>query len=153
MGNLPVLLGNSLRTMRQNLFSTRVLMSLPWRAIFLLCLVTAGLMTIYGVGMRLSGEIPAGILSLVFGIELWTATGLTAGQIGWMLVLEGTLWIGALAALGVGNYWGWWSTAAAGLIALIFFPVGTLAGIILLGALGIRLIRAYFGKRLRKQQV
>jgi hypothetical protein len=142
-----------MRAMMKNLFSTRVLVSLPWRIIFLMCLITAGWMTLFGLGMRLSGEMPAGIPSLVFGIEIWAATGLTAGQIGWMLVLEGTFWIGALSALGVGNYWGWWSAAAAGLIALIFFPMGTLAGVILLAAVGIRLIRAYFGKRLRKQQV
>ena len=50
------------------------------------------------------------------------------GQIGWMLVLEGLFLVAAMCAIALRNHWGWWSTAAAGLIAVIFFPGGLWRG-------------------------
>ena len=77
--------------------------------------------------------------------------GLSAGRIGWMLVLEGLFWIAALSALGVCNHWGWWSTVMAAMISIIFFPGGTLAGIVMLLAVGILLIRITFRIRAARQ--
>ncbi len=114
---------------------------LLWRLILLLGLLTGGVMAGLGLAMRIGDAVPEGALAVWFGIPLFEAVGMAAGRIGWMLVLEGTFLIAAMCAIAVGNNWGRWSTAAAGLIAMIFFPGGTLAGLIVLSALGVRLIR------------
>jgi hypothetical protein len=113
-----------------------------WRLLLLVFgIATGGLMAGLGTAIRIGDVIPDSPLAAWFGIPLFAAMGMTAGRIGWMLVLEGVFLIAAMCALAVRNHWGWWSTAAAGLIAVIFFPGGTLAGIIVLLATGVRFIR------------
>jgi hypothetical protein len=109
--------------------------------ILLLGLATGVLMAGLGTALRIGDAIPAGPLADWFGLPLFAGVGITAGRIGWMLVLEGLFLVAAMCALAVRNHWGWWSTAAAGLIAGIFFPGGTLAGVIVLLAVGVRFIR------------
>jgi hypothetical protein len=132
------------------IFSRRAIILLPWRLIFLLGVATGCAMSILGLAMRFYDSIPAGVPAAWFGVAFFSAMGVTAGRIGWMLVLEGVFWIAALSALGVRNHWGWWSTAAAGMISMIFFPGGTLAGIVVLAALIIRLTRASAARRTAK---
>ncbi|MBN2085089.1 MAG: hypothetical protein JW748_07665 [Anaerolineales bacterium] len=115
--------------------------SIPGLLVFLAGFATGGLMAGLGVLMRIHDGLPDSLLTAWFGIHFFTAMGMTVGRIGWMLVLEGTFLIAAMCAIAVRNHWGWWSTASAGLIALIFFPGGTLAGVIVLLGLGIRFIR------------
>ena len=109
--------------------------------VLLFGIATGGLMAGLGAVLRIGDAIPDSPLATWFGIPLFAAMGMTAGRIGWMLVLEGVFLIAAMCAIAVRNHWGWWSTAAAGLIAVFFFPGGTLAGIIVLLALGVRSIR------------
>jgi hypothetical protein len=129
------------------------LVNLPWLLIFLFGLATGCLMASLGLVMRLQDVIPGGTLSAWFGVSFYSGMGLTAGRIGWMLVLEGIFWIAALSALGAGNHWGWWSSAAASLISMIFFPGGTLAGILVLLAVGVRLIHGRLGKSTAKAKI
>jgi hypothetical protein len=114
---------------------------LLWRLLLAFGLLTGFVMAGLGLAMRIGDAIPEGPLAVWFGIPLFEAMGMTAGRIGWMLVLEGTFMIAAMCAIAVGNHWGRWSTAAAGMIAVIFFPGGTLAGLIVLSGLAVRLIR------------
>jgi hypothetical protein len=122
------------------------LVSLLRRLLLLFGILTGGAMAVFGLMLRLQDSIPQGGLAAWFGVPFFQAVGLSAGRIGWMLVLEGIFWIAALSALGVRNYWGWWSSMAAGLISMLFFPGGTLAGILILLMVGIRLIRDRFAK-------
>ena len=117
------------------------LTSIPGLLVFLAGFATGGWMAGLGIVMRIHDGIPDGLPAAWFGIQFFTANGMTAGRIGWMLVLEGTFLIAAMCAIAVRNHWGWWSAASAGLIAIIFFPGGTLAGLIVLLGVGIRLIR------------
>jgi hypothetical protein len=128
------------------ILSRRAVILLPWRLVFVLGFLTGGCMAVFGLAARLRGAVPAGFPAAWFGTALFEAAGISAGRIGWMLVLEGVLWIAALSALGVRNYWGWWSTILAGLISIIFFPGGTLAGAVVLAAVVIRLIHIRFGR-------
>jgi hypothetical protein len=123
---------------------------LLWRLLLAFGLLTGFIMAGLGLTMRIGDAIPEGPLAVWFGIPLFEAMGMTAGRIGWMLVLEGTFLIAAMCAIAVGNIWGRWSTAAAGLIAMIFFPGGTLAGLVVLSALGVRLIREKPWKKTEK---
>jgi hypothetical protein len=129
------------------ILSRRAIILLPWRLVFLFGVLTGCGMTAAGLAARLTNAVPSDFLEAWFGTAFFDAIGIDAARIGWMLVLEGTFWIAALSALGVHNYWGWWSTIAAGLISMIFFPGGTLAGSVVLTAVGIRLLRARFRKR------
>jgi hypothetical protein len=117
------------------------LVGLPWLIAFLFGTLTGCAMAGLGLEMRLGNAIPVDGLVNWFGVPFFAAMNLSAGRIGWMFVLEGILLVAALCAFAVRNHWGWWSTTMAGLIAVIFFPGGTLAGIIVLLALGVRLIR------------
>jgi hypothetical protein len=110
------------------------------RIVFLFGFVTGALMAGLGTAIRIGGSIPDGPLAAWFGVPLFEAGGLLPGRIGWMLVLEGLFLVAAMCAVAARNHWGWWSTAAAGLIAVLFFPGGTLAGVIVLLALAVRLI-------------
>jgi|GEM_PF-4668323 len=116
-------------------------LTIPWFLVLLTGIATGGLMAGLGLEIRIGDAIPGSLLATWLGISLFVAMGMTAGRIGWMLVLGGTFLIAAMCAIAVGNHWGWWSTAAAALIAAIFFPGGTLAGVIVLLGLGARLIR------------
>src|SRR4030042_167335 len=107
---------------------SKSLSSLPWLLVLLTGIATGGSMAGLGLAIRIRDAIPGSLLTTWFGIPLFTAMGMTAGRIGWMLVLGGTFLIAAMCAIALGNHWGWWSTAAAGLITAIFFPGGTLAG-------------------------
>jgi hypothetical protein len=132
------------------IFSRRAILLLPWRVIFAFGVVTGWAMCVLGLAMRLQDSIPADGSAAWFGVAFFAAMGVPAGRIGWMLVLEGAFWIAALSAIGVRNHWGWWSTAAAGMISVVFFPGGTLAGIVVLAALIIRLTRAGAARRAAK---
>lgn len=110
------------------------------RIVFLFGFVTGGLMAGCGTAIRIGGSIPDGPLAAWFGIPFFEAGGMLPGRIGWLLVLEGLFLVAAMCAIALHNHWGWWSTAAAGLVAVIFFPGGTLAGVIVLLALVVRLI-------------
>lgn len=123
------------------------LVLLPWILVLVLGFATGCAMAGLGLAVRLQNALPPDGPAAWFGLKFFEAAGISAGRIGWMLVLEGTFLIAALCAFAVRNHWGWWSTAAAGLIAMIFFPGGTLAGILVLAALGVRLISEKFGKR------
>ena len=101
--------------------------------------------------LRIQDSIPKDGLAAWFGVAFFSAAGLSAGRIGWMLVLEGIFLIAALCAFAARNHWGWWSTAAAGLISMIFFPGGTLAGLIIVSALCVRLIGEKPWKRAAKK--
>jgi hypothetical protein len=118
-----------------------LLRSFPWYSAFAIGAATGWAMAGLGVAMRIGDAVPQISLASWFGMTFFQAAGLSAGRIGWMLVLEGTFLIGAVCAFALHNHWGWWSTAAAGMIAMIFFPGGTLAGILLLTAAIVRLIR------------
>jgi hypothetical protein len=113
----------------------------PWYSALVIGAATGCAMAGLGLGIRIGGSAPGSVLEKWFGVELFAAAGLTAGRIGWMLVLTGVFLMAAMCAFAVRNHWGWWSTAAAGMISLIFFPGGSLAGIIVLAALGVKLIR------------
>lgn len=118
-----------------------LLRGFPEYSAFGIGILTGCGMTGLGLAARTGAALPGGGPAAWFGLELFGAMGLSAARIGWMLVLEGTFLIGALCAFAVRSHWGWWSTAVAGLIAVIFFPGGTLAGILILLALAARLIR------------
>jgi hypothetical protein len=132
------------------IFSKRAFSLLPWRLVSFFGILTGCFMAGLGLAMRLTGSIPSSWLTVWFGTAFFEAAGISAGRIGWMLVLEGIFWIAALAALGVHNYWGWWSAILAGLISIIFFPGGTLAGAVVLLGVGVRLIHKKFGQREKK---
>jgi hypothetical protein len=123
------------------IFSKGTITFLPWLLVCLLGFATGCAMTGLGLVMRIGDVFTESWLTAWFGVALFKAIGLTAGRIGWMLVLEGIFLVAALCAFAVHNHWGWWSMTAAGLLSIIFFPGGTLAGIIVLAALGVRLIR------------
>lgn len=130
----------------------RVSLLLLWRLLLAFGFLTGGVMAGLGLAMRIGNAIPEGPLALWFGIPLFEAAGMTAGRIGWMLVLDGTFMIAAMCAIAVGNIWGRWSTIAAGLIATIFFPGGTLAGLIVLSGAAVRLIREKPWKKPEKSE-
>jgi hypothetical protein len=113
----------------------------PWYSALVIGAVTGCAMAGIGLGMRIGRAAPGAVLAEWFGVQFFKAAGLTTGRIGWMLVLTGVFLVAAMCAFAVHNHWGWWSTAAAGLIAMSFFPGGTLAGIVVLAALATRLIR------------
>jgi hypothetical protein len=94
--------------------------------------VTGWLMAGLDLAIRLQDSIPAGGLSAWFGTAFFTAIGWTAYRTGWVLVLAGIFWVAAMAAWGTRNRWGWWTSAAAGTVSLVFFPGGTLAGLFVL---------------------
>lgn len=129
------------------------ILRIPRLLVFLLGFATGCAMAGLGLAARLTGSIPDGFPAAWFGTAFFEAAGITAGRIGWMLVLEGIFWIAALAALAVRNHWGWWSSLLAGLISLIFFPGGTLAGIAALLAVGVRLVHKKFGKPAAKAKL
>jgi hypothetical protein len=118
-----------------------LLRSFPWYSAFAIGTATGCAMAALGASMRIGNSIPQNGLTAWFGMPFFEALGLTPGRTGWMLVLEGTFLVAALCALAVRNHWGWWSTASAGMIVIIFFPGGTLAGIIVVLELAVRLIR------------
>ena len=119
----------------------------PWYSAFVIGTATGCAMAGLGLTVRLQNALPPDGLAAWFGVKFFDAAGISAGRIGWMLVLEGTFLIAAVCAFAARNHWGLWTMAAAGLISIIFFPGGTLAGIIVLGALGVRLIGEKFWKR------
>ena len=129
------------------------LVALPRLIAFIIGIATGCAMAGLGLTMRLGNIIPDGGLAAWFGVPFLGAMDLTAGRIGWMLVLEGIFLVSGLCAFAVRNHWGWWSITTAGLIAVIFFPGGTLAGIIILLAVGVRLIREQPWKQLMKKSV
>jgi hypothetical protein len=119
---------------------------------FLTGLATGFLMAGLGLATRLAESIPDGGPAAWFGTAFFEAAGISPGRIGWMLVLEGMFLIAATLAFGTRNRWGSWTTAMAAVISMIFFPGGTLAGLILALALGIRLIRERPWQRTLKQR-
>ncbi len=133
--------------MRPIRIAAKIVRAFPWYSALAVGAATGCAMAVFGVAVRISNDIPASILADWFGAPLFRAAGLSAAKIGWMLVLEGAFLIAALCTAAVRNHWQWWSTAAAGLIALVFFPGGTLAGIIVLLALVVRAIREKPWKR------
>jgi hypothetical protein len=139
------------RAIAMKVFFQGTLTAVPRFLAYLFGFATGCVMAGAGLAARLTNATPDGWIAAWFGTGLFEAAGLSAGQIGWMLVLEGTFWIAALSALGVRNHWGWWSTAAAAMISMIFFPGGMLAGVVMLLAVGILLIRVTFRiRRARK---
>ena len=79
---------------------------LLWRLVLAFGLLTGFVMAGLGLAMRIGDAIPDGPLAIWFGIPLFEAMGMTAGRIGWMLVLEGTFMIAAMCAIAVGNHLG-----------------------------------------------
>jgi hypothetical protein len=119
----------------------------PWYSAFVVGAGTGCAMAVFGVAVRVENSIPRSVLADWFGVPFFSAMGLSAARIGWMLVLEGVFLVAAMCAAAVRNHWEWWSAATAGLIAVVFFPGGTLAGMIVLLALCVRLIREKPWKR------
>jgi hypothetical protein len=139
------------RAIAMKVFFSGRLAAVPRLLAYLFGYATGCAMAAVGLAARITDAPPSGPAAAWFGTELFQAAGLSAGRIGWMLVLEGAFWIAALSALGVRNHWGWWSTAAAAMISMIFFPGGTLAGVVMLLAVGILLIRITFRVRAARQ--
>jgi hypothetical protein len=105
---------------------------LPRAAMIAVGTVTGCLMAGLGLTVRLGDVVPAGGLGTWFGTAFFDGMGWTAYRTGWALVLVGIFWVAAMAAWGTRNRWGWWTAAAAGIISLVFFPGGTIAGIFVL---------------------